>query len=90
MNALAPIADFYIALDAPERHRFTLDDVIAMREIGVIHPDARVELLDGEIIDRASEGKLHAGFAIMLNMALARAVSVADVVTPGTRLSVAQ
>ena len=89
MNALAPISDFYIPPEAPERHRFTLDDVIAMREIGVIHPDARVELLDGEIIDMACEGELHAGFAIMLNMALARAVSLEDVVTPGTRLSLA-
>ena len=89
MNALAPTTDVYVPPDAPERHRFTLDDVIAMREVGVIHRDAKVELLDGEIIDMASEGELHASFVIALNKFLVLAMTDEHVVVPGSRLSLA-
>ena len=33
------------------KHRFTTEEYYRMAETGVIKPDARVELLDGEIID---------------------------------------
>ena len=88
MNALAPVPDFYTPPDAPRLHRFTLDDVIVMREAGVIHPDAKVELLDGEIIDMGSEGELHADFVIALNRFLVLGLP-SKVVVPGNRLSLA-
>lgn len=89
MNALAPVSYDYAAPDHSGPHRFTLDDVIAMRAAGVIHPDAKVELLDGEIIDMASEGELHADLVIALNKALVLSVSDEHVVVPGNRLSLA-
>lgn len=35
----------------PKRHRFTLDDAIAMNDAGVFPPDSRIELIDGELFD---------------------------------------
>jgi len=33
------------------QHRFTVEEYYRMAETGVLKPDARVELLDGKIID---------------------------------------
>lgn len=33
------------------KHRFTVDECYRMAETGIIKPDARVELLEGGIID---------------------------------------
>ena len=35
------------------KHRFNTSEYCRMAELGVIKADARVELLDGEIIDRS-------------------------------------
>jgi hypothetical protein len=35
-------------------HRFTVEDYYRMAETGVLQPDTRVELLDGEVIDAHS------------------------------------
>jgi Uma2 family endonuclease len=42
-------------------HQFTVDDYYRMAETGVIKPGARVELLDGQIIDMMPIGPLHGG-----------------------------
>jgi Uma2 family endonuclease len=47
------------AEQAPERHRFTVDDIYRMQDLGLIPPDSRFELLDGEIIDMPAEGEAH-------------------------------
>lgn len=60
--------------DAPLRHRFTVDDVAAMAETGVIAPDAAVELLDGELIDMPVEGVLHLSWKDELVRVLAAAL----------------
>jgi len=39
--------------------RFTSKDVARMVEAGLIDPDERIELIDGEIIDMGSEGEAH-------------------------------
>jgi len=42
-------------------HRFTVEEYYRMAEVGVLEPDARVELIEGEVIDMASMGSLHCG-----------------------------
>jgi len=43
------------------KHLFTVEDYYRMAETGVLRPDCRVELLDGEIIDMSPIGPFHAG-----------------------------
>jgi Uma2 family endonuclease len=43
----------------PQRHRITVHDYHRLAEIGVLPPDARVELIEGEIIDMAPIGNDH-------------------------------
>jgi len=38
----------------PSRHRITVEEYHRMAEVGLLAPDARVELIEGEIIDMAS------------------------------------
>lgn len=54
-------------------HRFTVDEYYKMAETGVIKPDARVELLDGQIIDMAPIGPFHGGAVKRLNRLFAKA-----------------
>lgn len=42
------------------RHRFTVQDYYRMAEVGLLAPDARVELIEGEVIDMAPQGTHHA------------------------------
>jgi len=44
----------------PRRHRLSVEDYYRMAEAGVLSPDARVELIEGEIIDMAPIGSRHA------------------------------
>src|SRR5438105_5226949 len=52
---------------APTKHRFSVKEYYRMAETGVLKPDARVELLNGEIIDMSPVGPLHGGVAKYLN-----------------------
>ena len=58
----------------PQRHRITVYDYHRMAEIGVLAPDARVELIEGEIIDMAPIGKDHQSIVDQLNRMLVLAV----------------
>ncbi len=42
-------------------HRFSVKEYYRMAETGLLRPDARVELLDGRIIDMSPIGPLHGG-----------------------------
>ena len=48
------------------KHRFNVKDYHRMAETGVLSPDARVELLDGEIIDMSPIGPFHGGVVARL------------------------
>jgi Uma2 family endonuclease len=58
----------------PRPHRLTADDYHRMGEAGILRPDARVELIDGEIIDMAPIGSRHAAAVEQLSRILQQAV----------------
>jgi Uma2 family endonuclease len=58
----------------PRRHRITVHDYHRMAEIGVLAPDARVELIEGEIIDMALIGNDHQSVVDQLNRQLVTTV----------------
>lgn len=55
-----------------------------MGETGVLPPDARVELLDGEIIDMSPIGPFHSGVTSYLNQLFVAAALGRWIVTAGT------
>jgi Uma2 family endonuclease len=64
----------HAAADLPRRHRLTVADYYRMAEVGILDPEARVELIDGEIIDMAPPGSPHAAIVDHLNEVFVRAV----------------
>jgi Uma2 family endonuclease len=58
----------------PQRHRITVDEYYRMAEVGLLAEDARVELIEGEIIDMAPIGSRHAAVVGRLNELLQRTV----------------
>ena len=71
----------------PRRHRISVHDYHRMAEVGVLAPDARVELIEGEIIDMAPIGKDHQSIVDQLNRMLVRAVGDRVIVrVPGSIL----
>jgi Uma2 family endonuclease len=60
--------------DWPRRHRITVEDYYRMAEVGVLAPDARVELVEGEIIDMPSIGTDHASIVDRIAHVLMHAV----------------
>jgi len=58
----------------PRPHRLTVHDYYRMAEAGVLSPDDRTELIEGEIIDMPPIGNRHAEVVRLLNKRLLRAV----------------
>lgn len=58
----------------PRRHRITVDEYHRMAEVGLLDAEARVELIDGEIIDMPPIGVGHASVVDQLNRRLISAV----------------
>lgn len=56
----------------PRAHRLTAEDYYRMAEVGILGPDERLELIDGEIIDMAPPGELHTGTVLQLDRLLQR------------------
>ena len=54
----------------PRPHRLTVDDYYRMAEVGVLSPDDRTELIDGEIVDMAPIGSAHADVVTLLTKRL--------------------
>ncbi|MEJ0036787.1 MAG: Uma2 family endonuclease [Gammaproteobacteria bacterium] len=61
--------------DWPRRHRITVDEYYRMAEVGLLAPDARVELIDGEIIDMPPIGNPHMATVDRLAELLIRALN---------------
>jgi Uma2 family endonuclease len=57
----------------PRRHRLSVADYYRMGEVGILAPDARVELIDGEIIDMAPIGSPHVSAVLHLDRLLQEA-----------------
>lgn len=64
----------------PRRHRLSVEDYYRMGEVGILAPDARVELIDGEIIDMPPIGPPHAGTVNQLTSILVGAAGVRAIV----------
>jgi Uma2 family endonuclease len=62
------------------RHRLTVTDYYRMAEAGVLAPDARVELIEGEVIDMAPIGPRHASVVARLAQQCARIVGTRAIV----------
>jgi Uma2 family endonuclease len=64
----------------PARHRWTMSEFQRMAETGFLDPDARLELLEGELFEMAPIGYFHAGMTRILaekfRMAVGRAAIV--------------
>jgi Uma2 family endonuclease len=58
----------------PRPHRLTVHDYYRMAEVGLLSPDDRTELIEGEIIDMPPIGDRHADVVRVLNKRLVRAV----------------
>lgn len=68
------------------RRRFTVADVVRMVEVGLIDPDERLEVLDGEIVPMSPKGNRHEGIKLALNMVWGRACPDAFTMAPETGL----
>jgi Uma2 family endonuclease len=64
----------YTAGEGPGRHRYTVADYNRMGDAGIFAPDARVELIDGEVIDMAPIGSPHVSTVLLLDYSLQNAV----------------
>ncbi|NOT56885.1 MAG: Uma2 family endonuclease [Deltaproteobacteria bacterium] len=57
-----------------QRHRLTVAEYYRMAEVGILSPEARVELIEGEVIDMPPIGSRHAGTVKYLTNRLMYAV----------------
>jgi Uma2 family endonuclease len=70
----------HITADPPRRHRLSVADYHRMAEAGILASDARVELIDGEVIDMAPIGSRHNATVDRLAKALQQAVGDSAIV----------
>lgn len=90
MNAIAPItaaASKTTTRTEHARHRFTVEDVMRMTEVGILDPDARIELMDGELIDMPGEGTAHVWFKVLLNQLIVRLLPPGFFLAPDATLN---
>jgi len=75
------------ALAEPRRHRISIDDFVRMGDAGIFEPDARIELIEGELIDMPPIGTRHASLANRLNRLLVRQAGSDAIVSVGNPLT---
>ncbi len=56
------------------RHRYTVDEYYRMGDSGILKQGDRVELIEGEIVDRVPVGSAHVGVVNRLNRLLVQAL----------------
>ena len=64
----------------PQRRKLSADQFERMGQTGILGPDARVELIEGELIEMAPIGSRHAAAVAFLSMHFTRAVGDAALV----------
>ena len=78
-------------LEYPQRHAISAEEYLRMGEGGVFAPEARLELIEGEIVEMAPVGSPHAGMVKILNRLFGRLagdqaiISVQDPLVIGER-----
>ena len=65
------------------RHLWTVDEFHRMGEVGLLNADARVELIEGEVVEMAPIGDAHAATSNRLNRLLVLAVGERGIVAVG-------
>jgi Uma2 family endonuclease len=65
------------------RHRWTVDEYHRMGEVGLLDPDVRVELIEGEIVEMAPIGDAHAAISNRLTRLLVVTVGERGIVAVG-------
>lgn len=71
-------------MNAPQtlpRHRLSIEDYAKMGNAGILPADARIELIDGDLIDMAPIGSLHSSVVNMLNRILVRQIGDSAIVS---------
>jgi Uma2 family endonuclease len=66
------LAESDVQLACPKRHEVTAEEYLRMGEAGVFGPEARLELIEGEILEMTPIGSPHAGAVKILNRLLGR------------------
>ena len=66
----------------PVRHLLTTHDFHKMGEAGIFGADDRIELIEGELIDMAPIGSLHAGTVMRLTRLLTQALAGRAILSP--------
>jgi Uma2 family endonuclease len=69
------------AYDIFQRHRLTVAEYYRMGETGILAPEARVELIEGEVIDMPPIGSPHAGTVNYLGHSLRLACGLQAIVS---------
>lgn len=67
-------------LEYPQRHAISADEYLRMGEAGVFGPEARLELIEGEIVEMPPIGSPHASTVAILTRLLSRAAGDAALV----------
>lgn len=74
------------AIVEPTRHRISVDDFLRMDAAGLFAPDARIELIEGDLIDRAPIGPPHGSLTNRLTRLLVRGAGDDAIVSVGNPL----
>ena len=73
----------YAMEQGPRQHRITVDEYHRMAEVGLLAPDARVELIEGVIVDMAPIGSPHCAVVDLLNKLFTHGVKDDAIVRTG-------
>jgi Uma2 family endonuclease len=63
---MPPSSEEALPIMAPHR-KLTVEQYHRMGDVGILHTDDRVELIEGELIEMPPSGNFHAGLANLLN-----------------------